>query len=179
MIIFCYYNSNQWVLTKVLGDSVKKEENVLFCYISFYQNQDKKGKEMNHCLFHVTMIVTNGCQSFLGWNSQNFQNVLFCYCGIKINRMSHLQHNIIYILSGWWIDYTDVSKYFSLQQLFSDINCMWDCDPFLWTISKSCCLLCFLLHPSTCRPQPPHDQLCLSSWLALASIPVRKKSTCS
>ena len=78
-----------------------------------------------------------------------------------------MQDNIIYILSGWWIDYTDVSKYFSLQQLFSEINCMWDCDPFLWTISKSCCLLCFAFcwkHLHANHSHPMTSSACPHGW---------------
>ena len=37
------------------------------------------------------MIVTNGFVWFLGLNDKKFQKVLFCDCGIEINRMSHKQ----------------------------------------------------------------------------------------
>ena len=59
---------NLWLfpVTMIVTNDFKKEKNVLFCYIIFFQNQDEKGKEVNHYLFHVIMLPKNGFQYFVG-----------------------------------------------------------------------------------------------------------------
>ena len=52
----------------------------------------KWGKPSFVAYYYVwCMIVTNSYTLFLGWNFQNFQNVLYEDFSIEINRISHMK----------------------------------------------------------------------------------------